>query len=50
MNAAIRVNNPTTINAPRTNSIRPAHHAGHVPTGTEVPSGQPNNFIEPCNM
>ena len=30
--------------------MRPAHQNGHVPTGTLVPSGQPNNFIEPCRV
>jgi hypothetical protein len=50
MNAAMRVNTPRVIARPVTNSISPAHQNGHVPTGMEVPSGQPNNFIEPRNV
>ena len=49
MKAAMRVNNPTRISRPVTNSISPANHIGQVPTGTEVPSGQPNSFIDPCS-
>ena len=50
MKAAMRVNNPTEINRPVTNSISPAHHTGQVPTGMEVPSGQPNSFMVPCSV
>src|SRR6478752_3104848 len=44
MNAAMRVNKPTTISRPRTNSISPANQKGQVPVGTAVPSGQPNQL------
>ena len=50
MKAAMRVNNPTVISRPATVSISPAHHCGQVPTGMEVPSGQPNSFIVPCSV
>ena len=46
MNAAMRVNNPTVIRMPRTNSIRPAHQAATCRRGRPaVPSGQPNSFM-----
>ena len=50
MKAAMRVKNPTVISRPVTDSISPAHQAGQVPTGTEVPSGQPNSFMVPCSV